>query len=121
MTVQNWWLKRAGLICGLSFLFFDVLIYSVSWLNGSGYVEVDLDTNLRVSAFLGRTWDVLHAPVNQVFGPLIFPYYRTDSDDLASLWSMRIYVLLCLLQMFVVGFVVGVLVRKILTRVRRRP
>lgn len=120
MNLRRYWPKRAGMIFALSFLLVDMLIYGISWLIGSsGYVEIDLKTNLQVSSYIGRVWDVIHAPVNEIFGPLIYPYYKTDSNDFVSVLAVKIYIFLCFLQMFVVGFILGKIAEKVNARVRQ--
>lgn len=121
MTRRSWWPKRAGIIFALSFLLVDMLFYGIFWLAGSSnYIHTSLELNLRINSFLASVWNIIHAPVNTIFGPLIFPYYRTDSNDLMSLWSVRIYLSLCFLQMFGIGFITGKVVEKILRRNEHR-
>ena len=100
-------LHRAGLIFSFYFVIADMLFFAVLWIIGSGYVSMEpqtIDQMLTGSTKL-HIWNMLHAPVNEVFGPHIFPYF-SPHGGFSAIFSLILYVMLCFTQMFFVGYLV---------------
>lgn len=89
-----------GLLVGV-----DAIFFAFYWgITGGEYFE--LETRLLIA----HVWNVIHAPINNVFGPLVFPFFRSHADDLSTFVGMLPYLILCFMQMFVIGMLIGEIV-----------
>jgi hypothetical protein len=62
---------------------------------------------------ISRVWATLHAPIDTIFGPYLFTYFRAHGGGFPTVLSEVTYFLLCFVQMFVVGFLIGILLEKL--------
>lgn len=116
MVLRKMRAKRVEFLIGLFFMAADMLFFAVMWLAGRGYIEMEpwtVDKMFEGGSTTARIWNLLHAPVNEVFGPLLFPYFRAHGGDLPTILGETAYFILCFLQMFVAGYLVGMLIRRI--------
>lgn len=108
---------------GLALL--DVLFLAVLWLIAGGYVslgtmdQMPVLEQVRARGAITRVWATLHAPVDTIFGPYLFPYFRAHGGGLATMLSEVSYFVLCIAQMFVAGFLIGVVVAKVVNSQKR--
>jgi hypothetical protein len=118
---------RWRLLLGGGFALLDILFFSVLWLIGQGYImlgPIDPPPTLQeieARSAIWRVWTVLHAPVDKIFGPYLFPHFRAHGGGLPDMLSYLIYVVLCFGQMFVVGFLIGILLEKLTSTLRKQP
>jgi hypothetical protein len=117
---------RWRVMLGGGLVLLDALFFSVLWLIGQGYIAlgpVDPPPSLQeieARSAIWRVWGVLHVPVDKLFGPYLFPYFRAHGGGLPDLLSYIAYVALCFGQMFLVGFVLGVVVEKFSFALRKQ-
>lgn len=96
----------------------DALYYFFLWLLGNGYVSFETIDRLtaleqiEATSVFWRAWAALHVPVDMIFGPYLFTYFRAHGGGLSAIISETIYFILCFVQMFIVGFLIGMLLKK---------
>ena len=98
----------------LGFMFVDTILLLIYWLVGNGYISLDPDAHSVFMSQISNVWDTLHIPVNETLGWLLFPYFETHNWS----WSFIIYVVLCFLQMFLVGMLVAIALKEILKLIK---
>jgi len=98
---------------GVVFTLIDMIFFACYWLIGNGYVNFEPATHEYVVSIIGEAWDVLHTPINGIFGSLFFPNFEPYG------WSPSFiaYLILCFLQMFLVGALLGIFKDKFWNRV----
>ena len=114
--VRSRWL---GPLLGGMLALADMVFYSALWLLGRGYISfrpvdppptlAQIDSDLSI----WRTWNWLHAPVAEVFGPYLFPYFKVHDASLSTIVAVSAYLTLCFVQMFAIGFIGGMLIQKL--------
>jgi hypothetical protein len=95
-------------------MFINILLFSIYWAAGKGYILLEPETHSIFMSRIGNVWDILHIPVNGTLGWLLFPYFEAHNWSL----SFIVYVLLCFLQMFLVGMFAAIALKKYLNRQR---
>jgi len=90
-------------------MFVDIMLFASYSLIGKGYILFEPALHADISSIFAQVWNILHMPVNIIFGPLLFPYFDPYNWSLSYIF----YILLCFLQLFLVGLFIGMIFRKI--------
>ncbi len=94
-----------GVYLGAVFVFIDLVLFTIFWTTARGPIPLDIDAWL----VLAQIWNIVHAPTNEIFGPYVFPYFKDHAGDWATLLGMMPYFILCFLQVFIAGILIGYL------------
>ena len=96
------------------FMFVDILLFLIYWSVGKGYILLAPKTHSVVVSQIGDVWNILHTPVNETLGWLLFPYFEMHNWS----FSFIVYVVLCFLQMFLVGLFIAMGAKEIIKRIK---
>ena len=107
-------LKRVRIYVASGFMLVDILLFLSILLFGKGYILLEPKAHSVVTSQMGAVWNILHMPVNETFGWLLFPYF--DPHNLSL--SFIVYVVLCFFQMFFVGLLIAMIVNAIINQIK---
>lgn len=100
---------------GFGFMLIDLVLWLVMKIVGSGYVSFlnSADLNSSLSSILASIWNLIHAPVNFIIVPYLLPFIPSHGGGLEAIFAISIYLILCLFQVFIIGFMIGKFIEKV--------
>ena len=90
---------------GIAFAFIDILFLIIYTEIGNGHINPPdwLGGSWLVMGELSRVAKIIHLPVDSVFGPHLFPYFRSHGGGVAGDFAWTLYLLLCIAWAFLLG------------------
>ena len=104
--------KNSSMHLGMVLVLFDLMLFVCFWSLGRGYVVLVSERHSETLIVVGQVWELIHFPVNSIFGPMLFPNFEVTGISIAFIS----YVAMCFLQMFLIGLVLDSLPKIFNTR-----
>jgi hypothetical protein len=107
--------KHLAMWLGAGMALIDFIVWLVIGLIGSGWglFGRDPEWSWGVNVALASMWNWFHAPVNAVAVPYLVGHVPSHGGGVPAIASVSFYVVLCLLQAFFVGFLLGKLLERL--------
>lgn len=99
---------------GVLFAVLDLVAWLLLGAIGSGqFIEIFAITSEgQFSQVLSDFWGKVHLPVDSLFLPYLLPLMPSHGGGQKAVFAEATYVALCMVQVFIIGFMIGFLVKK---------
>lgn len=118
--------SNVGIKTGLFFVAIDFGFWLIGKFIGNGSMSwlVSLKNEQLIMLKLSEIWNFIHSTVNFLFLPYIIEHIPSHREGVEVILYDNLYWFLCFIEIFIIGFIFGVLIAKIkelITGVTRLP